>query len=197
MVDLTKPYEKNFFPHSILEGLSFYYKLLDRVNIRVYLEENFPLKRKDIEITIDFLNSIPKGNEVTRICQSHPELTWAIESIESFSSLDISELSKNEIQITSFLDRLLFSGVNIMIFKAKTDIPNSIKDLSLNEKIKHLIEYKYHCNLNEGSFPGKFINEIVKYCDSLIEKYKDIREAVGDNQTKEIVVEEDEDTEAE
>jgi hypothetical protein len=44
-MDLPKPYEISFYPKSILKGLKFYYELLDKVNIQIYFEKNFPIKR--------------------------------------------------------------------------------------------------------------------------------------------------------
>lgn len=180
-MDLTKPYEKNYFPKSILKGLNFYYELLDKANIQIYLKENFPLKRKDIQLAIDFLSSIPEDALINNLCFSHPQLTLAMESMEGYSTLSQGELQHCEMRIIFCLDHLLFTATNTMFHHAKNEIPKAIKDLPLNEKINYLIENKYYYTQNESSFPTRFIKEATAYCDSLIEKYKELREAEANN----------------
>jgi hypothetical protein len=176
-MDLLKPYEKNFFPKSILKGLKFYYELIDKVNIQIYIKENFPIKRKDIQIAIDFLSDIPEDALINNLCFSHPQLTLAMESLESYSNLSAEELSYNETRIIFCLDHLLFVAINTMLFQVKNEIPKTIHGLTTNEKIKYLIKNKYYYTLNESSFPTRFVKEAVVYCDSLIEKYKELLEA--------------------
>src|SRR5688572_5161200 len=101
---LTKPYEKSYFPKSILKGLKFYYELLDKVNIQIYLEKNFPIKRKDIQLAIDFLSSIPDDADINNLCFSHPQLTLRMESLESYSTLTTEQLPFSETRIIFCLD---------------------------------------------------------------------------------------------
>ncbi len=74
-----------------------------------------------------------------------------------------------------------------MFFKAKAHISQAINELSLNDKIKYLIENKYYYTQNEGSFPSKFIKDTVEFCASLIEKYKEIRQSEETNQVSDEV----------
>lgn len=176
-MNLSNPYEKNYFPQSILKGLKFYYELLDKVNIQIYLEPNFPLKRKDILLAIDFLSAIPEDDNINNLCFSHPQLTSSIESLEEYDTLTSDQLPFSQTKIICSLDHFLFTATNIMFFKAKHDIPKVIHDFSVEEKIKYLIEKKYYYTQNESSFPTKFIKDVVEYCDSMIAKFKEIREA--------------------
>ncbi len=186
-MDLTKPYEKGYFPESILKGLKFYYELLDKVNIRIYLNESFSLKRKDIQLAIDFLSSIPDDADINNIYISHPQLTLGMESLESFSTLTLEELYDNETRIIFCLDHFLFTATNIMLIKAKIGISKTIHSLSIDDKIKYLIENKYYYTQNQDSFPARFKKETVEYCDSLIKKYKELREAEESNPINEEV----------
>jgi hypothetical protein len=174
-MNIEDPYARNFFPESILKGLEFYFQLLDRINIQIYIDKNFPIKRKDILITITFLKNIPKEEKINNLSQSHPQLTWAMESIEGFSVLSSDELSKQEMRVIIFLDHLLFSGINIMLLKAKWDLSSIISNLSLNERIKYLIQNKYYLTTNPDSFPDRYIKETVEYCNLLIEESKELR----------------------
>jgi len=181
-MDITNPYEKGFFPRDILRGLKYYFELLDKVDDQTYLKENFPFKRKDIQLTITFLESIPEEDKINRHYRSHPLNTRAMESIESISVLPFAELSKHKINIIWFLCSLLDSGIQILVHKAKADISQEIKDLPLNEKIKHLIEKKYYYTQNEGSFPEKFIEYAIEFCNSEIKKNKEIQQSEETNQ---------------
>ena len=58
-MELSNPYAKKYYPKSILKGLQFYYSLLDKINMGVYLESSFPFERKDVLTALEFLNSIP------------------------------------------------------------------------------------------------------------------------------------------
>ena len=180
-MNLDDPYARNFFPKSILKGLEFYFNLLDKINIQIYLDKNFPIKRKDLEITINFLRTIPEDDEIIGLAQSHPQLTWAMESMEGFTSLSSEVLLKQETKVIIFLDCLLFSGITVMLRKAKWDVPHIINDLPLNEKIEYLIKNKYYLTTNAGSFPDRYIKETVEYCNSLIEEYKELRESYQSN----------------
>lgn len=131
---MFNPYEKKYFPKSILKGLEFYYELLDKVNIEVYLKKDFPIKRKDILITISFLKSISDDDKINGLCMSHPLLTNAIESIESYSSISEGELSYSEMTILYYLNELLSTGSDIMFLKAKEDIPLLIKIYPLKKR---------------------------------------------------------------
>ena len=143
-MDLNKPYEKSFFPDSILKGLKFYFELLDKVNIQFYLEDNFPIKRKDVQLAIDFLSDIPKEASINNLCSSHPQLTLSMETIEVYSTNSTKEFQYSEMRIISCLNQLLFTALNIMIFHVKNEIPKAINKLTTNEKIKYLIENKYY-----------------------------------------------------
>jgi hypothetical protein len=175
-LDTDNPYRERYFPKEILNGLRFYFGLLDRVNLEIYIDPKFPLKRQDILITISYLESIPKDSEVNRVCHSHPQLTWAMESIETLTLLPEQDLVKYDIRIMYFLEELLFSGVNIMVHDAKARMNQDLSDLSIDKKIEHLIENKYYASQNEGALPSKFIQQIVPYYNGLIEKYKELKE---------------------
>lgn len=180
-MDLTKPYDKSFCPKSILKGLQFYYELLDKVNIQIYLKENFPIKRKDIQLSIDFLSSIPLDAQINNLCFSHPQLTLAMESMDVYTKLSKEELHYSETRIILFLDHLLLTATNTMLHHAKNEIPKAINTLPINEKVNYLIKNKYYYTQNEGSFPTRFVKEVTEYCDSLIEKYKEIRASAEAN----------------
>lgn len=186
-MDLTKPYEKKYLPNQVLKGLTFYFALLDKVNIEIYLKENFPLKRKDIELLIHFLSTLSEKSEINRISFSHPQLTLAMESLEQYASLAKEKLMSSENQIYFCLDHLVNTATNLMVFNAKFEIPKVIDDLTIEEKIKYLIENKYYYTQNEGSFPTNFVIQAVAYCDSLIEKYKELRSAEDVNPINEEV----------
>ncbi len=180
-MDIINPYEKIYFAKSILKGIMFYYEQLDKINKSIYLEKNFPIKRKDVLVAINFLNAIPEDDMLNNFSQSHPQLQSAMERIDFYSNLSVAELSYNEMHIIIYLDHLLFSAINIMFFKVKIEIPKAIKDLSIDEKIKYLIENKYYYLQNESSFATMFISQAVAYCDSEIEKFKELRASVEIN----------------
>ncbi|MBL0257554.1 MAG: hypothetical protein IPQ03_08490 [Bacteroidetes bacterium] len=98
-----------------------------------------------------------------------------MERIDFYSNLSVAELSYNEMHIIIYLDHLLFSAINIMFFKVKIEIPKAIKDLSIDEKIKYLIENKYYYLQNESPFARCSFPQAVAYCDSEIEKFKELR----------------------
>lgn len=173
---IENPYEKKYFPASILNGIQFYYSLLDKVNIQIYLEENFPVKRVDVELVIKFLSNLPKEALINNITFSSPSIEYSIESIESFSTLSIEKSKVRENQIYIFLFDVLDTGINLMVLHYKHDkIPTAIIELSTSQKLQYLINLKFHFIQNTGSYPAKFIKEIVVFCDSLISQYKEIQ----------------------
>lgn len=173
---IENPYEKKYFPISILQGIQFYYTLLDKVNIEIYFEEKFPIKRVDVELVIKFLSNLPKEALINNITFSSPSIEYSMESVESFTTLSIekSKLRKNQISI--FLFNLLDTGINLMVLHYKYDeIPTAISELPIDQKIKFLINLKFHFSQSLGSYPTKFIKEMTLFCDSLISQYKEIQ----------------------
>jgi hypothetical protein len=151
------------------------------VNIEVYLKENFPLKRKDIETTLYYLEGIRKEDIAYRIGQSQPLLTQAMESIEKFSEMELPQLYPMKNLIIIYLEQLLFAGINILTAGITLELPEILNKLPDDEKLKYLIESKFRYKQGEGSFPTRLIDFAVQLFESEIEKHKEIADSKDRN----------------
>lgn len=179
-MSLSNPYEKEYRHDSILRGLIAYYNLLDKANPQVYTDKTFTISRADVQISIEYLKRIHDGDIERKLRYSHPILTEAIEGIEAFETLDKTELKYHEFRVILYLDNLLHSASSIMLYKYKTEINTNIKDLTINDKIEHAINYKHYFKQNSSSFPSPFVKNAIEYCEALIEQYKELKNSNQD-----------------
>ncbi len=197
-MDLNEPYQIGYMPFRILEGLKFYYKKLDEIDMTIYLEPNFPIKRDEVLMVIDFLSTLPDTSPARNICHSHPALQLGMESMDSYSDMSNDQLSQSKLRILDFVGHFLTSATNLMVRDKMIEIESTILPLSYSDKIVFLVKRKHYYSKHVGSFPRRFVKEIGEYCDALILENKELVNALSgyDNQTQQanVVVHSDEQT---
>lgn len=163
--------EKSYDTHEIKSSLKFYYNFLDKIDPFVFTEENFPIKRGDIIITINHLENIPQNHIVNNLVYGHPSLTLAIESIENLEKLDpAKEPDWSKWMIIMSLESLINIGYHILYQKFVFDYQHNENGKSPKQALTKLIEEKAIFKNNLSSFPSKYLKLVNDFIEVEIEK---------------------------
>lgn len=165
-------YKHQYFPRQILTGIEFYNSLLDYCDPLLINEEHCPISRTDIQSSILNLNRIPEDHHVHHLSHSHPLLEDALESIE-FYKQKMSEKADLEMlgtMIITLLINLVHTSSNIIYEKFRLDYERITRELSPDETLKKLYEYKAALQKNEQSYTKKFIEDCLNLISIEIEK---------------------------
>ena len=169
--------EKSYTTAKIKSGLKFYYNLLDKVDPFIFTEDNFPLKRGDIIITLNYLENIPQNHIVNNLVYGHPSLTLAIESIESLEKLDTQkEPDWSKWMFIISLEYLLNTSFLILHQKFVFDYQNTQIGKTPKQALSKLIEEKAFFKNNLSSFPSKYLKLVNDFIEVEIEKNKSFLE---------------------
>lgn len=159
------PYAKRYNLFDIKAGLSFYYNLLDQIDPLVFTKDAFPIKRAEIISTLKYLNYIPEDHKVCNLVQSHPFLTEAMDSIQSFEDKETKpeRFEASKYLIIIWIENLLFSACFVLFQKFQIDFSRSIEGKKNNEIIKGLIEIKAKLQNNIDSYSRRFTKFVFDY----------------------------------